>query len=71
MDNMTPKEKAKELVDKMLPPQRFHGAIHCALKAVSEIIDEIKGFGNVNDPYSTSRIEYWREVKEEINKLQS
>ena len=66
---MTPKEKAVELVDKF----RLSKAItesyakQCALIAVDEIIK--------SNPYEVSKtdmdstIEYWQEVKQEIEKL--
>lgn len=65
---MTPKEKALELIDKysalgighptslLLPKQ-------CALIAVDEILDYLKDNG-----FST-QIEYWKEVKQEIEQL--
>jgi hypothetical protein len=56
---MKPKEKAKELFDKMSFETHKYNAIHCALIAVDEIIkycykDDIK---------------YWQQVKQEIEKL--
>jgi hypothetical protein len=75
---MTPKEKAKELVDKLkngLWKDRgvsiySEDAIYCALIAVDEIIKAnphstptIYGV----PPYST--IKYWEEVKQEIDQL--
>ena len=70
---MTPKEKAKELVDKMLDKQEYSdvyqergiiswSAKQCALVAVDEIItnrERIKGIDKL----------YWQEVKQEIEKL--
>ena len=73
---MTPKEKAEELVIKMYQPlpaskeaekgkehlyyNQFNAAKQCALIAVDEILSAI-GF-SIND-------EYWKEVKQEIEKL--
>ena len=64
---MTPKEKAKELVDKyhnksdlLYETLSFIQAKECALIAVDEILSAI-GF-SVND-------EYWGQVKQEIEKL--
>jgi hypothetical protein len=73
---MTPKEKAKELVDKFKPYSHFwvhdlgrqkdyeieqlENAIQCALIAVDEIIAEL-----VYD----KQFEYWNEVKKEIELL--
>lgn len=69
---MTPKEKAKELVDKMYQYQwrkdtiEFRNAKQCALISVDEIlnIDNIK-------PYILHKeiIEFYKEVKQEIEKL--
>jgi len=62
---MTPKEKAKELVDKMLYCYQGHldsyTAKQCALIAVDEIL--ANGF-NPQLPF-----EYWQQVKTEIKKL--
>jgi hypothetical protein len=70
---MTAKEKAKELVDKMVfqiewnaQPSTVKGVTkQCALIAVNEILkdrEEIDGMRIINDPY-------WMEVKQEIEKL--
>lgn len=70
---MTPKQKAEDLVD------RFYWTfgdgylgdqhIQCALIAVDEVINFIKintsQFGLIRD----FKIEYWIEVKQEIEKL--
>ena len=67
-----PKEKAKELVDKMRDEIPCHcddweQAKQCALIAVDELLS--------NDGFSSSREEwaifkkYWNEVKQEIEKL--
>tara|TARA_R110001606_G_scaffold321263_1_gene468213 strand:- start:129 stop:356 length:228 start_codon:yes stop_codon:yes gene_type:complete len=75
---MTAKEKAKELVEKyqfngdMIDDVRMSedDAIECALICVDEIIntginqDYIK-----QDGYMLSLVEFYEEVKEEINKL--
>ena len=67
---MTPKEKAQELVDKFQKKLFYYvtddmldilEAKGCALIAVDEILDMLIG--------STATIDYWLEVKEEINKL--
>ena len=68
---MTPKEKALDLVN------RFHkytwngednldnkNAKQCALKAVDEIDKAIDWH-----PFEVPNIEYWQEVKQEIEKL--
>ena len=65
---MTPKEKAKELIDSMLGfKDDYHQylARKCALIAVEEILKQ-----NVSTPtdYGASWT-YWMQVKEEIEKL--
>ena len=70
---MTPKEKAEELVDKYLPWTRdwdiekyaFLNAKQCALIAVDEITS-IKLLWFQKD---TKELNYWQEVKQEIEKL--
>jgi endonuclease III-like uncharacterized protein len=71
---MTPKEKAKEIVEKFkndLFKQRgvtiyTEDAILCALIAVDEIIEShYKLLSGVK----TSIYKYWQEVKQEIEKL--
>lgn len=79
---MTPKEKAKELIDKMDLKQMpslnlarneinlndtFFNAKQCALIAVDEIISEIEP--SVSMDVIEARIKYWNEVKQEIKKL--
>jgi hypothetical protein len=69
---MTPKEKAKELVDKFQSGYTINGfnyqfqndledAKQCALIAVDEIINTFIDI----DP----KLKYWQEVKQEIQKL--
>jgi hypothetical protein len=65
---MTPKEKAQELFDRFNSPDRtnypyIHNAQQCALIAVDEILDTIKWC--IGD----SQVEYWQEVKKEIELL--
>jgi len=64
---MTPKEKAKDLVDKFSPILLFYSTMYnvnkskqCALIAVNEII---------SDNASVYSQKYWYEVKQEIEKL--
>jgi hypothetical protein len=71
---MTPKEKARELLDKYLNPFNRNGCIppyetmfkstakQCALIAVDEIIYLL-------DRYIDPVRSYWEDVKREINKL--
>jgi hypothetical protein len=69
---MTPKEKANELVDRMYNvdfhddareiAMRYPHAIKCALVAVDEILNEYWS-------HDTKRRDWWKEVKQEIEKL--
>jgi len=65
MEAMTPKDKAKELVDKFdgVGLQMRNEAIACALICV----DEILNINSVDKDIELS--DYWNEVKEEIKKL--
>ncbi len=73
---MNHKEKAKELVDKILselsPQQTWEdNAKDCAIIAVDEIIKELNDIektdrGCINDCYGQSD---WKKVKQEITKL--
>ena len=68
---MTPKEKAKQLTEKMINGFQFnideYTAIQCALIAVDEILDvDCK---SMNEEDFDEHIEYWEEVKQEILKL--
>ena len=60
---MTPKEKAKELLEKMLNGFQFntddYTAKQCALIAVDEILEECR----------LEKDWYWQEVKQEIERL--
>lgn len=69
---MTPKEKAKELVDKFI---QINGnaffAKECALVAVDEIYKLRMNHGQYLD-YDLDKVNYysyWEEVKQEIEKL--
>ena len=67
---MTPKEKAKELVEKMAIYHwtnvcNYEEAKQCALIAVDEII-KIKLLWFQKD---TKELDYWQEVKEELLKM--
>jgi hypothetical protein len=63
---MTPKEKAKELVDKYMCYAQ--NAKECALIAVDEIAKCTK---YENQKFDNDRFseDYWKEVKQEIEKL--
>ena len=81
---MTPKEKAEELVDKFLPfvdwndlqddctnrDWAIRNAKKCALIAVDEIDLLLQNSTPKDDPYANLfSLEYWQEVKQEIEKL--
>ena len=81
---MTPKEKAEELVDKyynILPFDKYvitkdedlsweyndwEEAKKCALIAVDEILNTIEYSSQADE---LSKVNYWQEVKQEIEKL--
>jgi hypothetical protein len=71
---MTPKEKAKELIDKMYATQGPEYGItedeakQCAIIAVDEIIELLLDFSKGYYTFSNN-LKYYEEVKEEINKL--
>jgi inorganic pyrophosphatase/exopolyphosphatase len=79
---MTPKEKAKELVrefkkyayypktkdDELFVKEIKENSKQCALIAVDEIIKTICYCYPINE-YEISFVEYWQEVKQEIEKL--
>ena len=81
---MTPKEEAKELVDRFKPFvddsygifdentrdfNELENAKQCALIYVSEIIKENGYYKDTSIHTSKGRLKYWIEVKEEISKL--
>jgi hypothetical protein len=76
---MTPKEKAKELVDKHCANhfEQKRGSIiidlekakKSALISVEEIIKVIYKYSIHSDCSEDASLEYWQEVKEEILKL--
>ena len=74
---MTPKEKANQLVDnywlmdKINPSLSKEQAKQCALIAVDEILKalQVPPIENKGSKLYDSQIEYWQEVKEEIEKL--
>ena len=72
---MTPQEKAKQLVDKMLNVEvlnvkdclgsvGYYAAIECALIAVDEILNN-DGFTQ----FAQYLTEYWLEVKKELEEM--
>jgi hypothetical protein len=77
---MTPKEKAKDLVNKFTPHTKvFHEHLgwvnyldstkQCALIAVDEILWEIIKYADNSREYVVENSLYWTEVKKEIEKL--
>ena len=72
---MTPKEKAKELVDKMWNIDErygsigFHEAKQCALIAVDELIKIAPWGGDIDGEIEEDSKEFYMKVKEEIEKL--
>jgi len=80
---MTPKEKAKELVDKYLCIEEIYNvdlfcdecgineaAKYCALIAVDEVLNELFEMALVTgSSYVHKHIDYYQEVKQEIEKL--
>jgi hypothetical protein len=70
METMTPKDKAKELVDKFMPHSNGNSnnneAKQCALIAVDEICEAINWheFEVPNEEFN-----YWNRVKLEIQRL--
>ena len=66
---MTPQEKAKELVEKFTMDNTRQGernGIKCALIAVDELIHQCWNYRDVDLELSCN---YWKIIKEEINKL--
>ena len=64
---MTPKLKAKELIDKMLNETDLVSAKECALIAVDEIIEANPIAFDEEDNCIAKQ--WWKEVKTEIEKL--
>ena len=63
---MTAKEKAKEIAMKFDKYGQTDNAVKCALICVDEILESL---WNVGHSSSNDEINYWQEVKQEINKL--
>ena len=70
---MTPKQKAKELVDKynkdiiLYWDLSYNQAKKCALIAVDEILDD--DMYDMSQELFENRINYWQQVKQEIENL--
>ena len=62
---MTPKDKAKQLVDKftVIGLQQRNEGIQCALICVDEVLDEYWS-------HDCNRRDWWKQVKEEIEKME-
>ena len=73
---MTPKEKAKELVERFIPfsmdnhieKYAIHIGKQCALICVDEIIKEYTTLPHFGELYEEN-IEYWNKVKQEIERI--
>ena len=67
---MEPKEKAKELIDKMSFETHKYNAISCSLIAVDEIINVVKRYETKKGKLLIDNINllYWQEVKQELFK---
>lgn len=71
---MTPKDKAEELFDKMLLDWgcnecHNHWAKDCALIAVNELLNISLPSSEYGGVITDATIEYWQEVKQEIEKI--
>ena len=77
---MTPKEKAKELVDKIFDKmfdlrdgynstEVYNAAKQCALIAVNEILKILNDYWNQDCKINNTKIGYYEEVKQEIELL--
>jgi len=77
---MTPQEKAEKLVEKFISHTLIFDegagwledkdeAKQCALIAVNEMLEELDHLAFDDFDYGTSKMMYWVEVKNEINKL--
>ncbi len=75
---MTPKEKAKELIDRFYnhtfnvekdTEDNFSSAKQCALIAIEEILNEVDDNTYKIGRNKLSSKQFWLEVKQEIDKL--
>jgi hypothetical protein len=66
---MTAVEKAQELYEKMLRVEYPLAAKTCALIAVDEVINCCEEYDKLPETWVT-QINYWQEVKNELNKLE-
>jgi hypothetical protein len=76
---MKPKEKARELIDKynnsimsfLSDNMKYQNAIKCALIAVDEIIKTDMLIDEDTFVETPSYLQYWKEVKQELEKLKN
>ena len=67
---MTPKEKAQELVDKYyIICQEFTEEIQCSIQAKECALIAVDEILNEYWSHDTKRRDWWKEVKQEIEKL--
>jgi hypothetical protein len=69
---MTPKDKAKELFNKMYNCEldiSYYAAKQSTLIAVDEIIAHLKNTAMIYDLSFDESSNYWKQVKQEIEKL--
>ena len=75
---MTPQDTANKIIskyfimlrhDKLIEDVNLHTAKKCALVAVDEMLEELDHLAFDDHDYGTSKMMYWQEVKQEINKL--
>jgi hypothetical protein len=64
---MTPKEKAIKIVNKYL--QIYDGKVNIAKKCALVSVDEILEFIDNSDFINLFWLNYWHEIKQEIEKL--
>ena len=81
---LTPKQKAEELVNKYIPhiagADRYNSTLgiydkeiskQCALIAVDEIINSLENYGKESDELQNmeNNFRYWQEVRQELLKM--
>ena len=66
---MTPKEKANELFDKFYLQTEYYINCGCEFLAKENALICVDEILEVESNYYPNEIDYWTEVKQEINKL--
>jgi hypothetical protein len=66
---MTPKEKAKDLLDKMEKDFQYFASREIAIKHALIAVDEILKAVESDWSFMEVRQDYWKKVKQEIEKL--